>query len=80
VTAERAFLSALGGGCSLPVGALASWEGDLIRLHGVVAATDGSRVLRVSDVGDDPQKLGEMLAQEALSAGAGELLIQVPGQ
>jgi hydroxymethylbilane synthase len=80
VTAERALLSALGGGCSLPVGALATCEGQMIRLHGVVAAPDGSRVLRVSAVGEDPQKLGEMLAQKALSAGAGGLLVQVPGQ
>lgn len=74
VTAERAFLAALGGGCSLPVGAWASLEGDLIRLQGVVAAPDGSRVLRVSDSGKDPQTLGKTLAEIALADGADELL------
>ena len=74
VTAERAFLAALGGGCSLPVGGLASLEGDLIRLQGVVAAPDGSRVLRVSGSGKDPQTLGKTLAKRALADGANELL------
>ena len=72
--AERAFLAALGGGCSLPVGGLASLEGDLIRLQGVVAAPDGSRVLRVSASGKDPQTLGKTLAKRALADGANELL------
>jgi hydroxymethylbilane synthase len=74
VTAERAFLAALGGGCSLPVGALASIDEDTIQLQGVVAAQDGSRVLRVSAYGDDPQRLGKQLAQHALAEGADDLI------
>ena len=74
VTAERAFLAALGGGCSLPVGALASVDGDTIQLQGVIAAADGSRVLRVSASGTDAQSLGETLAQESLAEGANDLL------
>lgn len=76
-TAERAFLSALGGGCSLPVGALASFDGDTIRLQGVVAAPDGGRSLRVAASGHNPQTVGEELAKKALAQGAGELLKQV---
>lgn len=74
VTAERTFLAALGGGCSLPVGALASVDGDSIQLQGVVAAQDGSRVLRVSAAGDTSQDLGEQLAQQAIEAGAEDLI------
>ena len=74
VTAERAFLAALGGGCSMPVGALASVDGDTIQLQGVIAAPDGSRVLRVSASGTDAQSLGETLAQNSLSKGANDLL------
>ena len=74
VTAERAFLAALGGGCSLPVGALACVDGDTIHLQGVIAAPDGSRVLRVSDSGTDAQPLGETLAQKSLVEGANDLL------
>jgi len=74
VIAERAFLSALGGGCSLPVGALASVEGGTIRLQGVVAAPNGVRILRVSASGGDAKTLGETLAQQALAEGASDLL------
>jgi hydroxymethylbilane synthase len=74
VVAERAFLAALGGGCSLPVGAYATLEGKEITLLGVIAAPDGGRVLELSARGDDPYILGEQLARDALAQGASELL------
>ena len=79
VTAERAFLGALGGGCSLPVGAFAIVDGDTIQLQGVIAAPDGSRVLRVSDSDTDAQSLGKTLAQKSLAEGAGDLLALTVG-
>lgn len=74
VKAERAFLSALGGGCSLPVGAYAVMEGETIHLDGLVAGEDGRQVIHVS--GDDrhPQKLGQEIAQQAIALGAEALL------
>ena len=75
VDAERAFLSALGGGCSLPVGALARHvEGAPLELHGFVGALNGGESIRVSSVGEDPLELGRALAEEAFSLGARELL------
>jgi hydroxymethylbilane synthase len=75
VDAERAFLSALGGGCSLPVGALArSAEGGALELHGFVGALNGGESIRVSSHGEDPLELGRTLAEEAFSLGARELL------
>lgn len=74
VKAERAFLSAFGGGCSLPVGAYASVDGDSIQLEGVVTAPDGSRVLRASAAGAEAQSLGETLARKLITEGAGSLL------
>lgn len=74
VTAERAFLSALGGGCSAPVAAYATTDGGRIEMRGLVASIDGRRVIRVAAVGEDPKKLGEQLAQKALDQGAAELL------
>lgn len=74
VTAERAFLQALGGGCSIPVGAYAEVKDGGLRMQGVVAATDGSRVIRVAGDGESPEELGEKLAQEALAQGAAEVL------
>ena len=76
VIAERAFLAALGGGCSLPVGALAYLEGESIQLQGVVAAPDGSCILRVSAAGEEARSLGKNLAQKALAEGASDLLRQ----
>jgi hydroxymethylbilane synthase len=75
VTAERAFLKALGGGCSAPVAAYAiSNPQSLISMTGRVASPDGCRVIRVSGVGADPIALGAELARKALAQGAGEIL------
>jgi hydroxymethylbilane synthase len=74
VTAERTFLSALGGGCSLPVGALAQVWGEVITLHGVVVSLDGKHLLRLSSSGRDPVIVGKSLAQEFLQQGSMEHL------
>jgi hydroxymethylbilane synthase len=46
VVAERALLAHLEGGCQVPVGALASFDGDLLTLDAFVGEIDGSRGLR----------------------------------
>lgn len=74
VTAERAFLSALGGGCSAPVATYAQAVTTSLHLDGLVASTDGHRVIRVSGEGVDPIALGEAMARQALAQGAEELL------
>ena len=74
VEAERCFLQALGGGCSLPVGALAEHCQGEISMQGVVVSPDGKRVIRVAGSGSDPGALGAALAREALALGAGEVL------
>ncbi|MCB0166518.1 MAG: hydroxymethylbilane synthase [Anaerolineae bacterium] len=77
VTAERAFLGGLGGGCSLPVGALARVENDRLFLQAVVGDAVGTRLIKVAGHGsiDEPQTLGAQLAQQALDQGA-EILLQ----
>ncbi|MBX3053171.1 MAG: hydroxymethylbilane synthase [Caldilineaceae bacterium] len=74
VTAERAFLAGLGGGCSIPVGAYATVSGGTIHLSGLVAAVDGSRIIRVEGSGPSAAELGASLAAEAKSQGAAELI------
>jgi hydroxymethylbilane synthase len=74
VTAERAFLSALGGGCAAPVAAYAFQRNGLLEINGLVAAPDGQKVIRVSASGTDPVAAGEELARLALDQGAGDLL------
>jgi hydroxymethylbilane synthase len=79
VTTERAFLKGLGGGCSAPVAAYAQSQisnlKSQISIVGLVASTEGRRVIRVSGEGTDPESLGTELAQQALTQGAGELLL-----
>ncbi len=74
VTAERAFLAALGGGCSAPVAAYANPNGSSLEMTGLVASVDGQRVVRVSAVDESPTALGKRLAHQALDQGAGDLL------
>jgi hydroxymethylbilane synthase len=76
VRAERAFLQTLGGGCQMPVGALGSASGDSLELHGVVAAADGTRILRDSVRGssDRPVEAGVELGRKMIALGASELL------
>jgi hydroxymethylbilane synthase len=76
VRAERAVLAELGGGCSLPVGALASPSGadgapagDELSLEGLLASRDGRIVLRRRVTGSDPVELGRRLAADLLDQG-----------
>ncbi|HET9869291.1 MAG TPA: hydroxymethylbilane synthase, partial [bacterium] len=74
--AERSFLRALQGGCRVPVGALARWEGESLALSGMIADPAQGRTLRGRSTGPAgrPQELGERLAQDLLAQGAGEIL------
>ena len=76
VEAERAFLSELGGGCTLPVGAHAVLVdpevcGDRLRLTGMVAGADGHVVLRREATGDDGSALGRSVARYLLDDAGG---------
>ena len=77
VTAERAFLDHLGGGCSLPVGAYAEWGDGMLTIRGLVASVTGDPLLFVEATGHEPTQLGKALAQMALAKGAKELLANV---
>lgn len=78
VTAERSFLAALGGGCSLPLAAYAHLEGSTLTLTARVLSLDGTRCIEVtgtaSPSGSDAEALGAQLADEAKAQGATELL------
>jgi hydroxymethylbilane synthase len=76
VEAERTFLRALGGGCRAPITAYASVRGDQLVLQGMVACSDGSRLLRDQLVGDAarPEEIAQGLAERLLQRGADEIL------
>lgn len=81
ITAERAFLAGLGGGCSVPVGALATVTGELILLRGVVANPQGKHLIRfeASCPAADAEGCGQALARQALKEGAGVILESLNG-
>ena len=74
VDAERTLLHALGGGCSVPVGALAVISGRDIGLTAAVFDVNGTTAIRVSTTGDDPATLGRMTADRLMERGAGAIL------
>ena len=82
LTAERALVEALGGGCQTPVGALASViDGKELELDAVVVALDGSRVVRGQARGarHDAAKLGARVGAQLIADGAGEILAEASG-
>lgn len=80
VRAERALLAALGGGCQTPVAALGMPYDSGLRLWGLVASPDGSRVVRADADGllEDPEGLGGEVAELLVRRGAAEVLNAVP--
>jgi hydroxymethylbilane synthase len=78
VDAERAVLSALGGGCATPIATHANIDGERISIEALVASRSGDRVLRDSISGPSTRsiELAEDLAATLLERGAGELLEQ----
>ena len=79
LTAERALVQALGGGCQTPVGALASpAESETLSLAAVVVALDGSRAVRGHARGPraEAADLGTRLGAQLIGDGAAEILAE----
>jgi hydroxymethylbilane synthase len=81
VSAERAMLAELGGGCQVPIGAYATLENTDLFLTGAVFSPDGSNMIRYTATGEctKPGELGRNVAQVLLKRGAGEILSEVYG-
>jgi hydroxymethylbilane synthase len=76
VTAERAFLHRLEGGCQVPIAAHATVAKNRLHVTGLVAELDGSAVIEASLDGQSNQAetIGRELAQNLLDQGAGDIL------
>ena len=76
VRAERALSRALSGNCQLPLAAYAVANGTELRLRGLVARPDGSRIVRAESNGSmaAPEELGEQLAARLRVLGADAIL------
>lgn len=79
VTAERALLGELGGGCQVPIGAFANLENTELFLTGGVFSPDGATMIRYTAAGDcmKPVELGKNVAAVLLQRGAGAILESV---
>jgi hydroxymethylbilane synthase len=77
LTAERALVAALGGGCQLPIGGIAlPSDGGALELHAIVASLDGARIIRYKKAGlrTDAPGLGRDVAEQLLRQGAADIL------
>jgi hydroxymethylbilane synthase len=77
--AERAVVTRLGGGCQMPIGALADVTDESLTLRGIVVSPDGHHIVRATATGSPAQAeaVGRQVADELLQRGAGEILAEV---
>lgn len=82
VTAERAFLARLEGGCLVPVAAFGRLQGDLLTLEGLISDLEGRLLLRESLSGppEEAAGLGRRLADRLLARGGREILAGIYGR
>ena len=78
VTAERAFLRAMGGGCRTPMGAYGVVRDGRLSVSGMAASVDGEQSFRatVEGAASEAEALGDALARRLLEDGASELLTE----
>ncbi len=79
-TCERALLNKLGGGCQVPIGAFAEMMEGKIHLNALVAHPDGTKILRETRDGGDPQQLGSEVGETLLRRGGDAILDEVYGK
>ncbi len=82
VLAERAMNRRLEGGCQVPIGGYAELDHGVIVLHGLVGRPDGTEIIHGSVSGhpEDAEELGNVLAEDLLARGAGDILAEVYAQ
>jgi len=79
LTAERAVVIRLGGGCQMPIGAYAAESAGALALTAIVISVDGSRTARAETRGPlaDAALVGARAAEDLLARGAGAILAEV---
>ena len=78
INAERAFLSALGGGCRAPIAALGFVSDTVLKIKGMVADVSGKKILHALEEGNvmSPEEVGMRLAQKMMAMGASEFITE----
>ena len=76
VTAERAVLRALGGGCQVPIGAYATVQDEVLQLGAIIVSPDGTDIIRkrASGASRDAEIIGRALGEELLAQGGRQIL------
>ncbi len=79
ISAERAFLYALGGGCRAPIAALGTVNGDILKLKGMVASVSQRKMLcdSIECSAAAPENAGKELARKLLDRGASDFIAEV---
>jgi hydroxymethylbilane synthase len=77
LTAERALMRALGGGCALPLGAFAERTESGMRMVGIVLTADGARFARAEAEASSPEGVAELVRLDLAAGGADEILAAV---
>lgn len=82
--AERALLRTLEGGCSVPIGAETTWEGEELRLDGAVVSLDGKDGVFASEkvvvkTEAEAEELGAKVAGKLVAEGAQTILDAIKG-
>ena len=79
ITAERAFLAHLQGGCQVPLGCFSKVENGILTMNGFVASVDGSQFINETISGEISKgaELGVEMAEKMLAKGALEILNQI---
>ena len=78
ITAERALIRTLGGGCRAPIAALGTVDGVRLKLKGMIADSGGKKILRDSEEGNTTaaEEVGMRLAEKLLELGASEFIAE----
>jgi hydroxymethylbilane synthase len=78
--AERSLMWRIGGGCALPLGALATVNGSRIEMLAAVISPDGSRLARVEVVSDTPEGAAASATKALIREGAEQILEMLEDQ
>jgi hydroxymethylbilane synthase len=82
VTAERAFLKELEGGCQVPIAGLARLDGNELHFEGMVAELDGTKLFKEATIGarEQAEEIGIASARRLLASGADRILEKIYGR
>ncbi|MFC4409871.1 hydroxymethylbilane synthase [Chungangia koreensis] len=80
IQTERAFLSAMDGGCQVPIAGYAVAEGPNVAFTGYVGSPDAMKIFKATVIQEDPISAGKEVARQLSEQGAYEVIQQVKAE